>query len=80
MLGPDWTLASIASLIAASIAESVRYVFGQQMRRWTKMADTNGLKLIGHAFAVVTFAVTVTAALATNVEAERIDVQTRVTS
>jgi hypothetical protein len=41
-----------------------------------KMADTDGLKLIGLAFAIVTFAVvTATAAVVANVDAERLDVQ-----
>ena len=39
------------------------------------MADTSGLKLIGLAFAVVTFAVTATAVLVTNVEAGRLGEQ-----
>ena len=40
------------------------------------MTDTNGLKLIGLAFAIVTFAVvTATAAVVANVDAERLDVQ-----
>ena len=41
-----------------------------------KMTDTTGLKLIGLAFAIVTFAVvTATAAVVANVDAERLDVQ-----
>ena len=39
------------------------------------MADIDGLKLIGLAFAIVTFAVTATAAVVANVDAERLDVQ-----
>ena len=40
------------------------------------MTDTGGLKLIGLAFAIVTFAVgTATAAVVANVDAERLDVQ-----
>ena len=40
------------------------------------MADTGGLKLIGIALAIVTFAVvTATAAVVANVDAERLDVQ-----
>jgi hypothetical protein len=39
------------------------------------MADTSGLKLIGLAFAIVTFAVTVTAAVVANVDGERPDAQ-----
>jgi len=39
------------------------------------MADTSGLKLIGLAFAIVTFAVTVTAAVVANVDGERLDAQ-----
>jgi hypothetical protein len=43
-----------------------------------EMADARGLKLIGLAFAVVTFAVTATAAVVVNVNAEWLDVQARV--
>ncbi|MBT1510550.1 hypothetical protein KIP88_08555 [Bradyrhizobium sp. SRL28] len=40
------------------------------------MADTDGLKLIGLAFAIVTFVVvTATAAVVANVDAEQLDVQ-----
>ena len=40
------------------------------------MTDTDGLKLIGLAFAIVTFAgVTATATVVANVDAERLDVQ-----
>ena len=39
------------------------------------MADTSALRLIGLAFAIVTLAVTATAAMVANVEVERLDVQ-----
>jgi hypothetical protein len=39
------------------------------------MVDTSGLRLIGLAFAIVTLAVTATAAVVANVDAERLDVQ-----
>jgi ABC-type nitrate/sulfonate/bicarbonate transport system permease component len=40
------------------------------------MADTNGLKPIGIAFAIVTFAVVIaTASVVANVDAERLDAQ-----
>ena len=37
----------------------------------TKIADTNGLRFIGLAFAIVTLSVTATAVVVANVDAER---------
>jgi hypothetical protein len=42
------------------------------------MADTNGLRLIGLAFGIVTLlAVTATAAVVANVDADRLEVESR---